>query len=142
MDFDYITLNNLDEETKERMGKDVTESGYKGSKSAYVSGLIRDGLDKRESLRAVSDKEEVAKLGEGISSLKGSLDSLTRLYCEGIPKGEIDRLLLIECYWMLLTLMEFEGLSADGIREGRMDSLPVNLANKEKALRRAYGEVA
>lgn len=32
LDFDYITLNNIDEETKGRMGKDVSEKGYKGSK--------------------------------------------------------------------------------------------------------------
>lgn len=142
MDFDYITLNNIDEETKRRMRKDVSDSGYKGSKSAYVTGLIRDGLDKRESLRAVSDKKEVERLGEGISSLKESLDSLTKLYCQGILKGEIDHLLLIECYWMLATIMESSGLSTEDIMDGRYDMLPFHLESKEKALRRAYGEVA
>lgn len=142
LDFDYITLNNIDEETKGRMGKDVSETGYKGSKSAYVAGLIRDGLDKRESLKTVSDKKEVEKLGEGISSLKESLVSLTKLYCQGIPKGEIDRLLLIECFWMLAIIMESSGLSTEDIMDGRYDMLPFHLESKESALRRADEEVA
>lgn len=136
MDFDYITLNNVDEETKRRMKEDIERANYKGSKSAYVSGLIRDGLDRREAMRSVSDEKDVAKLDEGISSLKEGIDSLTRLYCQGIPKGEIDRLLLIKCYWMLMTLMQMEGgLSTDEISEGRLDVLPFNLEIKEKSLR-------
>lgn len=107
-----------------------------------MAGLIRDGLDKRESLKTVSDKKEVEKLGEGISSLKESLVSLTKLYCQGIPKGEIDRLLLIECFWMLATIMESNGLSTEDIMDGRYDMLPFHLESKESALRRAYGEVA
>ena len=142
LDFDYITLNNIDEETKGRMGKDVSETGYKGSKSAYVAGLIRDGLDKRESLRSVSNRKEIEKLGEGISSLKEGLSSLTKLYCQGIPKGEIDRLLLIECFWMLAIIMESSGLSTEDIMDGRYDMLPFHLESKESALRRAYEEVA
>lgn len=136
MDFDYITLNNVDEETKRRMKEDIERANYKGSKSAYVSGLIRDGLDRREAMRSVSDEKDVAKLDEGISSLKEGIDSLTRLYCQGIPKGgnrqaAPDRVLLDAHD----SDADGGGLSTDEISEGRLDVLPFNLEIKEKSLR-------
>ena len=142
LDFNYITLNGLDEETKKRMEKDVTAMGYKGSKSAYVSGLIRDGLDRRESLRVISDEKELSSLCEQISSIDDRLGQLLADECQKAPQDQVDRLLLVEVYRMLESLLNTLGIDADDIRKGRWDSLPEHLAYKENALRRAYGNVA
>lgn len=142
MDFNYITLNGLDEETKKRMEKDVTAMGYKGSKSVYVSGLIRDGLDRRESLRAISDEKELSSLYERISSVDERVGQLLSDECQKTPQDQVDRLLLVEVYRMLESLLDTLGIDADDIRKGRLDSLPEHLAYKEKALKRSYGNVA
>lgn len=139
MDFNYITINGLDEDTRLRMERDVSKSGYKGSKTAYVSGLIRDGLDKHESLRNIPSEEELHSLEESLSSINETVSEILKRGCQGDGKGEIDRLLLIEIYRMLEALMDATGIDCTDVKEGKLDSLPTHLCYKEDALRRAYG---
>ena len=74
MQFDYITINGLDQATKERILKDIEASGYKGSKSNYIVSLMNDGLDKREGLRGLRGEDRRADLDE--ASYQNLLDDL------------------------------------------------------------------
>jgi hypothetical protein len=61
MNLDYITINGLDANTKKRIEEDLAKSGYTGSKSAYVTALMNDGLDKREAIRGRHEREGLPK---------------------------------------------------------------------------------
>ncbi len=98
MQFDYITINGLDQATIERILKDIEASGYKGSKSNYVVPLMNDGLDKREGLRAITSKEEIKSFDERLFSQKEVLDSLLEKVCEGKVEEKVYRILEIMDY--------------------------------------------
>jgi hypothetical protein len=138
LQFDYITINGLDQNTKERILKDIESSGYKGSKSNYVVSLMNDGLDKREGLRAISSKEEFKTLDERLSSQKEILDSLLEKECEGKIDEQILKKLLIRMYWMLYEIAEKSNAYVDDIIHGSMDELPIGLMNEQERMSKAY----
>ncbi len=138
MQFDYITINGLDQATKERILKDIESSGYKGSKSNYVVSLMNDGLDKREGLRAISSKEEFKNLDERLSSQKEILDSLLEKECEGKIDEQVLKKLLIRMYWMLYEIAEKNNAYVDDIINGSMDELPLGLLNEQERMNNAY----
>ena len=138
MQFDYITINGLDQNTKERISKDIESSGCKGSKSNYVVSLMNDGLDKREGLRAISSKEEIKTLDERLSSQKEILDSLLEKECEGKIDEQVLKKLLIRMYWMLHEIAEKNNAYVDDIINGSMDELPLGLLNEQERMNKAY----
>ena len=138
MRFDYITINGLDQNTKERILKDIESSGYKGSKSNYVVSLMNDGLDKREGLRAISSKEELKTLDERLSSQNEILDSILEKECEGKIDEQILKKLLIRMYWMLYEIAEKNNAYVDNIINGSMDELPLGLLNEQERMNKAY----
>lgn len=138
MQFDYITINGLDQATKERILKDIEASGYKGSKSNYVVSLMNDGLDKREGLRAVSSKEEIKNFDERLSSQKETLDALLEKVCEGKIDERISMKLLIRIYWMIYEIAGKSGAYVDDIINGSMDELPLSLLNEQERMNKAY----
>lgn len=138
MQFDYITINGLDQATKERILKDIKASGYKGSKSNYVVSLMNDGLDKRESLRAISSKEEIQNFDERLSSQKEALDSLLEKVCEGKVDEQVLEKLLIRIYWMIYEIANKTESYVDDIVNGSMDELPLGLLSEQERMNRAY----
>lgn len=138
MQFDYITINGLDQATKERILKDIEASGYKGSKSNYVVSLMNDGLDKREGLRAISSKEEIKSFDEKLSSQKEVLDSLLEKVCEGKVDEQVSKKLLIRIYWMIYEIASKTGAYVDDIVTGSMDELPLGLLSEQERMSKAY----
>lgn len=138
MQLDYITINGLDQLTKERIEKDIESSGYKGSKSSYVVSLMNDGLDKREALRAISSKEEIKNLDERLKEQGDILQSLLKNQCEGKIDEEIQRKLLLRIYWMVYELSNKSQAYVDDIVDGRMDELPIDLLYKQRKMTEEY----
>lgn len=73
-----------------------------------------------------------------MSKIKDNVAEQVRKQCEGEIGAEVNRLLLIECYRMLELIVDYLDLDATEIREGKLDSLPMNIGFKESAMRRAY----
>ena len=131
MQLDYITINGLDQLTKERMEKDIESSGYKGSKSSYVVSLMNDGLDKREALRAISSKEEIKNLNEKLKEQGEAIEALLKGRCEGRIDEDIQNKLLLRIYWMVYKLSNKSNVYVDDIATGSMDELPSDLLSSK-----------
>ena len=131
MQLDYITINGLDQLTKERIEKDIKSSGYKGSKSSYVVSLMNDGLDKREALRAISSKEEIKNLNEKLKEQGEAIEALLKGRCEGRIDEDIQRKLLLRIYWMVYELSNKSNVYVDDIATGSMDELPSDLLSSK-----------
>ena len=138
MQLDYITINGLDQLTKERMEKDIESSGYKGSKSSYVVSLMNDGLDKREALRAISSKEEIKNLDEKLKEQGEAIEALLKGQCEGRIDEDIQKKLLLRIYWMLYELSNKSNVYVEDIATGSMDELPSDLLFKQRKMKEEY----
>lgn len=131
MQLDYITINGLDQLTKERIEKDIESIGYKGSKSSYVVSLMNDGLDKREALRAISSKEEIKNLDEKLKEQGEAIEALLKGQCEGRIDEDIQKKLLLRIYWMVYELSNKSNVYVDDIADGSMDELPSDLLSSK-----------
>ena len=131
MQLDYITINGLDQLTKERIEKDIESIGYKGSKSSYVVSLMNDGLDKREALRAISSKEEIKNLDEKLKEQGEAIEALLKGQCEGRIDEDIQKKLLLRIYWMVYELSNKSNVYVDDIATGSMDELPSDLLSSK-----------
>ena len=138
MQLDYITINGLDQLTKERIEKDIKASGYKGSKSFYVVSLMNDGLDKREALRAISSKEEIKNLDEKLKEQGEAIEALLKGQCEGRIDEDIQKKLLLRIYWMLYELSNKSNVYVEDIATGSMDELPSDLFFKQRKMKEEY----
>ena len=139
MNLDYITINGLDANTKKRIEEDLAKSGYTGSKSAYVTALINDGLDKREAIRGVTSEKDFQSLYAKASAIEERLEGMSQRQCEGGADAEVYKILLIEMYRLLELLVNSRGIDHSDIDEGRRDVLPKNLLFREKEIKQAYG---
>ncbi len=138
MQLDYITINGLDQETKERIRKDIESSGYKGSKSSYVVSLMNDGLDKREALREISSKDEIQTVKEMLDEQKETLKEILNNQCRKEIDESIYQKLLIRIFWMVSQLSEEKGIYIEDILKGSFDELPADLLFKKERMNQAY----
>lgn len=138
MQFDYITINGLDQETKERIRKDIESSGYKGSKSNYVVSLMNDGLDKREALREISSKDEIQTMKEILDEQKETLKEILNNQCRREIDESIYQKLLMRIFWMVSQLSEEKGIYIEDIVKGSFDELPADLLFKKERMNQAY----
>lgn len=138
MQLDYITINGLDEATKERMEADIASSGYKGSKSGYCVLLINQALDQREKLRAITDKAESEKLFDTIKEQGKSIEAVRDAQCQSEISSEVYKDLLAQTYQLLVMIADFWNIDHSEIDKGEMTRLPKNLFDKEGRLLDAY----
>ncbi len=138
MQFDYITINGLDQETRERIRKDIESSGYKGSKSNYVVSLMNDGLDKREALREISSKDEIQTVKKMLDEQKETLKEILNNQCRKEIDESIYQKLLIRIFWMVSQLSEEKGIYIEDILKGTFDELPADLLFKKERINQAY----
>jgi len=83
MNLDYITINGLDANIKKRIEDDLAKSGYTGSKSAYVTALMNDGLDKREAIRGVTSEKDFQSLYAKASAIEEQLEGMSQRAVRG-----------------------------------------------------------
>ncbi len=138
MQFDYITINGLDQETKERIRKDIESSGYKGSKSSYVVSLMNEGLDKREALREISSKDEIQTVKKMLDEQKETLKEILNNQCRKEIDESIYQKLLVRIFWMVSQLSEEKGIYIEDILKGSFDELPADLLFKKERMNQAY----
>lgn len=138
MQLDYITINGLDEATKERMEADIASSGYRGSKSGYCVLLINEALDYREKLRAITDKAEAEKLFDTIKEEGKAIQAIRDRQCRDGIETEINRDLIAQTYQLLVMIADFWNIDHSEIDKGEMTRLPKNLFDKEGRLLDAY----
>ncbi len=138
MQLDYITINGLDQETKERIRKDIESSGYKGSKSNYVVSLMNDGLDKREALREISSKDEIQTVKKMLDEQKETLKEILNNQCRKEIDESIYQKLLMRIFWMVSQLSEEKGIYIEDIAKGSFDELPADLLFKKERMNQAY----
>ena len=114
MNLDYITINGLDANTKKRIEEDLAKGGYTGSKSAYVTALMNDGLDKREAIRGVTSEKDFQSLYAKASAIEEKLSEVSSREYESGSGMEVYKILAVKTYRLLELLADSMGLDHGG----------------------------
>jgi hypothetical protein len=141
LNFDYVTINSMDQSTKRRMEEDVRLSDYKGSKSNYIITLCNEALTARENKRIAKTEQGTEGFAKTLNEINERLKGIDSLRGQQDIDGMIDRLLVVETYRLVSKIADSIGVKHDDIENGQCDALPTHLRLRKEEMEKAYGDI-